>query len=101
MGVVLTRDLPSVQTLHDNAGRYLWSSHRHSKVEGLSARNLTNLSDDKCVREWLVRGVTGFESPMELNISIPVFRQALSRTTFYPRRLPPLVASCRTLCAGI
>jgi hypothetical protein len=54
MGVVLTRVSPSVETPHDNAGRYLWSSRRHSKVEEQSAGNLTNLSDVKCVRgsDW-------------------------------------------------
>jgi hypothetical protein len=50
MDVVLTRTSPSVETPHNNAVRYLRSSHRLSKVEGLSAGNLTNLSDVKCVR---------------------------------------------------
>ena len=37
-----------------------------------------------CEREWLVRGVADFESPVELNISIAVFRQALARALSFP-----------------
>lgn len=74
--------------------RVLLPSQRYSKVQGLSARSLTNLSDVKCVRGgWLVRGVAGFASPVKLTVLIPVFRQALARTAFSPRRLPSLHAT--------
>jgi len=49
MGVALSRASTFVETPPDNVGRYLWSSRRPSKVEGLSGRNLTYLSDVKCV----------------------------------------------------